>query len=453
MADKQYYLDRQGVERLVEYIKSALSTKVNIGDIVIPEDLVHTNELDAYTKIEDFNSLLPDELVYADELDENLANYATKEELDEVKEDMSILYHYCGSVENYEALYAIEEPKVGDVYNVELDGMNMAWNGDRWDELGSLIDLEPYLQKTDVDAIPIPEIDEIIFNTNNAVVANANEMALMLNNGQDDVKITLSDDVNLTSTLSVPAGKSVTLNLGGNEITGANALVVNGDLTINNGSVNGTKRTIQVAQGGKLELNNANVDSSSDCAISSYGGEVVMNGGEVTAQEVGILTTHGGTVVVNGGTIMGRDNFAIGGNGTAGSGDTDITINDGEIIGHIQSNGYIAAGIYLPNTGTFTMNGGKIVSDGAGIVMRGGQVNLNGGSIEANGATGVEGKVGDSRIVVGPYAVVYDAKAKYPAYETLELNIGENMVLYGTDGDIQTILDTDTTANINDNRA
>jgi hypothetical protein len=41
--------------------------------------------------------------------------------------------------------------------------------------------------------------------------------------------------------------------------------------------------------------------------------------------------------------------------------------------------------------------------------MRGGTVNLNGGSIVATGESGVAGKVGDSRVVVGPYAVVYDA--------------------------------------------
>ena len=97
------------------------------------------------------------------------------------------------------------------------------------------------------------------------------------------------------------------------------------------------------------------------------------------------------------------------------------------------------------------MNGGEIVSDGCGICMRGGTVNLNGGSIIANGASGVTGKVGDSRVVVGPYAVVYDAQSKYPAVATLELNIAEDMILQGTDGDIQ-IVESTYEPNITDNR-
>jgi uncharacterized protein with beta-barrel porin domain len=97
------------------------------------------------------------------------------------------------------------------------------------------------------------------------------------------------------------------------------------------------------------------------------------------------------------------------------------------------------------------MNGGEIISDGAGLVMRGGKVTLNGGKITANGAAGAVGKVGDSRVVVGSYAVVYDANSKYPAMDTLGLTIGAPMQLTGTDGDLS-IMPDDGTANIVDNR-
>ena len=98
------------------------------------------------------------------------------------------------------------------------------------------------------------------------------------------------------------------------------------------------------------------------------------------------------------------------------------------------------------------MNDGTIESDGVGLVMRGGSVSLNGGSIIANGVTSYKGKVGDSRIVVGPYAVVYDAAAKYPMAHTLQLTIEKGMILQGTNGDIDTILDEGQTANIIDKR-
>ncbi len=109
----------------------------------------------------------------------------------------------------------------------------------------------------------------------------------------------------------------------------------------------------------------------------------------------------------------------------------------------------------MSNNGKFVMNGGEIVSDGVGLVMRAGEVELNGGSIVANGATGIKGKVGDSRVVVGPYAVVYDELAKYPGAKIGEfkLTIGENMQLAGTDGDLDVLLSEGATANIVDNRA
>ena len=85
--------------------------------------------------------------------------------------------------------------------------------------------------------------------------------------------------------------------------------------------------------------------------------------------------------------------------------------------------------------------------------MRGGTVNLNEGTtIIATGETGVKGKVGDSRVVVGPYAVVYDANSNYPAMDTLELNIASNVTLQGTDGDIDILLADGASANINDAR-
>jgi len=144
------------------------------------------------------------------------------------------------------------------------------------------------------------------------------------------------------------------------------------------------------------------------------------------------------------------------GNGSAPGSANDgsnlnVVMNGGTLIAHIQSAGYIACGVYVPNTGSFTMNGGEIISDGCGLCMRGGQVNLNGGSIIANGTSGVEGKVGDSRVVVGPYAVVYDAQSKYPGVDTLELNIASGMVLQGTDGDIN-VVQSEYAVNINDNR-
>ena len=276
----------------------------------------------------------------------------------------------------------------------------------------------------------------------------------MLANDETSVKVTLSEDVEVDSALIIPERKEVTLNLNGKTIggDGAQTIAVYGDLTIEGGEITG-KRTIVVPAGGSVTINNTGI-TSSDCAISAYGSdaEVIVNSGEITAQEVPVLLTEGASATINGGHLVGLDNFAIGGNGSPGKGNINVTINGGTIEGRIQSAGYIAAAIYWPNSGTLTINGGEIVSEGAGIVMRGGTVNLNEGTVvTANGASGVLGKVGDSRQVVGPYAVVYDNASNYPAHDSLELNIANGVVLTGTDGDIQ-CLPVGGTVNIHDNR-
>lgn len=66
----------------------------------------------------------------------------------EVDAKVSSVYKYKGSVAN-EAALPIEGQVVGDVYNLEDTGMNVAWTGEGWDNLGSVIDLTPYLTKED----------------------------------------------------------------------------------------------------------------------------------------------------------------------------------------------------------------------------------------------------------------------------------------------------------------
>ena len=72
---------------------------------------------------------------------------------------VSSAYKYKGSVANKEVLPS--NAQVGDVYNLEDTGMNVAWNGTAWDELGSTVDLSNYVQNSDLVAITNQEIDEL----------------------------------------------------------------------------------------------------------------------------------------------------------------------------------------------------------------------------------------------------------------------------------------------------
>lgn len=66
------------------------------------------------------------------------------------KTDLANVYEYKGSVANAEALPAGAE--VGDVYNLEDTGMNVAWNGSAWDDLGSIFTIN-YITNAEIDEI------------------------------------------------------------------------------------------------------------------------------------------------------------------------------------------------------------------------------------------------------------------------------------------------------------
>ena len=445
MADKQY-LDQEGLERLVDYINKALKTKANSADVPTRQDL--DNYIAEATGFVD-----------EDELTEALSAYVTNEEMESFKETLNTVYHFRGSVADLAELQAIQNPAVGDVYNIMDTGMNAAWDGEMWDDFGSIADLSDYLTFSDVEAIDIPTVDRILYGGTSAIVSDVDGLKAMLANDKEDVTVTLAENMNLASAISIPAGKNVTLDLGGNTISANTvALFANGgELVVKNGTVTSSSNAIAVRNGGTAVVDNATITSTSNSAISAADGEVIINSGKVTAQECGVSGFKNSTVTINGGILEGLDNCPMMGNGSAAGSANDgtnmnVVMNGGKLIAHIQSPGYIACGVYVPNSGSFTMNGGEVISDGAGLVMRGGKVTLNGGKIIANGATGVTGKVGDSRVVVGPYAVVYDANSKYPAMDTLELVIGKDMVLEGTDGDLQTILMEGVEAKITDNR-
>ena len=337
--------------------------------------------------------------------------------------------------------------------------MNAAWTGEIWDEFGATVDLSPYVLASEVQAMSREVVNSVLYSGKSAIVTDVDGLKAMIDNDEEEVEITLNKDIAISSTIEIPEGKKVTLDLGGNAITASGmALSAEGsDIVIENGSITSNSNdAISITAGSTLTIDGADITSARRQGVSATESEVIMNSGSVTSQEAGIAGFKDSTITINGGTIISNDNGAIMGNGSPAGADNDgtnlhVVMNGGKIIGHIKSPGYIACAVYIPNSGSFTMNGGEIESDGCGICMRGGTINLNAGSIVATGVSGTTGKVGDSRVVVGPYAVVYDAQSKYPDVENLELNIAEGMILQGTDGDIQ-IVESSYEPNINDNR-
>lgn len=89
------------------------------------------------------------------------AHLATSAELSAVEAKLAGVYHFKGSVDNFDALpkNAVD----GDVYNVTDSGMNYGYiaGTKTWDALGTVIDLSGYAQKTDFVAMTEEEIDAL----------------------------------------------------------------------------------------------------------------------------------------------------------------------------------------------------------------------------------------------------------------------------------------------------
>lgn len=104
------------------------------------------------TKIEDgavTTNKIADDAVTADKLADGInvsvftndAGYQTSSEVQgAISTAISSVYRYKGTVANQEALPKSDQT-VGDVYNVTDTGMNYAWDGTKWDALGSVTTL------------------------------------------------------------------------------------------------------------------------------------------------------------------------------------------------------------------------------------------------------------------------------------------------------------------------
>ena len=274
-------------------------------------------------------------------------------------------------------------------------------------------------------------------------------------------KVTVIADT--TESFRIDSDQTITLDLNGRTVTTTSVIVVEGDLTIvdgtattdpqvsddfesvtyESGTIKGESNVIQAQNGGTITLKSGtvhstsgngmnvlgNTDPDSDSVVSS----INIEGGYVHSREYGI-GVYGtvGMLNVSGGVIVADDNGAIAGNGTVSEsnnqGGTDINVSGGMVIGHIVTSGYIAMGIYHPQAGTLDITGGTIYADGgAGIVMRAGKLNLSGDARVI--ATGdAKGCGGDSKYELPSAGIIYDVAAGYPGMDK-----GDNAIVV-TDG-------------------
>ena len=220
-------------------------------------------------------------------------------------------------------------------------------------------------------------------------------------------EIKLGAGITLTSMLTIPADKTVTLDLNGLSITSAGKVIKNnGILTITDtkggGKIISTGNTaVGVGDNSKTTIKTAIIESVEGAVITGY--------------------ATGATINIEDGTFSASDNAVVAGNGNrtneAGAERTvgnTINISGGVFNGRITTGGYVACGIYAPWKDNINVTGGTFnITGGAGIVARAGNVTVTNAVFNTTG--NATGKVGDSRVVVPCSAIVFDSQANYPA--------------------------------------
>ena len=371
-----------------------------------------------------------------------ITDAATKAELEEVIEEISHAFEYKGSVETYADLEAIEDPKIGDVWNVIETGKNYAWSGTEWDDLGGVVDLSNYWSKDELVPLTREDIDEI--------TGSASTPESFMKILADSNEVMLDEDLNFAEPITID--KAFTIDLNGQEIKSViNSPLFNvngGTLTLKNGSVDVVNRVGSARNGGKIIIESGSYVSG-DVAFDAVGvgSRVTMSDGDITAVEGGIGSFDGAEVVMNGGSITISDNFALFTNGTSGRGNNTITMNGGELVSNITSPTYEACGVYIANNDTFVMNGVSITGNGGcGLLMRAGNVTINDGTITAITGPNVPGYVGDKKKQMSASAVIYDEASNYPGKAGMSLIINGGQFI-GVDHSVE-ILSNEVTPNV-----
>lgn len=124
--------------------KGILLTSKNLGDYLAKDQTI-TSINEQLANKQDKGDYATNEVVQAEfeSYDKTIKAY--------VDSKLTAVYTYKGSVANEQAL-PTQDQTVGDVYNVEDTGKNVAWDGEQWDNLGATIDLSAYAKTEDVNA-------------------------------------------------------------------------------------------------------------------------------------------------------------------------------------------------------------------------------------------------------------------------------------------------------------
>lgn len=237
-------------------------------------------------------------------------------------------------------------------------------------------------------------------------------LADALNAIESEGTVTLLNDIDIIgASTKIPEGKTITLDLNGNNVKAANSADSNiqtaGKLTLKDSKENSTAQ---------IYTTKNYVYGSCDKAVINItgNGEFVMESGKIyTVMEenvnlngqFGVGVWDKAKVIIKGGTIE-SGWYAVAGNGGASqnNSNTEINIEGGTLISTADY------AIYHPQNGKLTVTDGTIYGNAGGIAMMRGELAMNGGTVTSKGI-GNTGNWGDGTGNLNNAAIIVPARA------------------------------------------
>ncbi len=251
---------------------------------------------------------------------------------------------------------------------------------------------------------PVASIGDEKYDTLAQAVEKAND--------GDTIKVLQDVDIS-ESGLTIPAEKSLTLDINGKEIEVANTntgrIAVNGSLTIKDS----TDTEKDGSGTGKIYSESPYNANTKACLIASIGENalVTLESGYIYAVinnpssqgQFGLGVLDGGDLTVTGGKVE-AGWYAISGNGTYDTQNSVINISGGILISTADY------AVYLPQSGTTNITGGTIYGAAGGVCSQRGELNISGDVLITSKGTGDTGDWGDGTGGLGNAALYVNAE-------------------------------------------
>ena len=222
-------------------------------------------------------------------------------------------------------------------------------------------------------------------------------LAQAVDAAQSGQTIALITDTDISkSGLTIPGGKSLTLDLNGNNLKAANTntgnIKVYGNLTIKDSATSAD---------GKIYTETTYTNSTTGYGLINAIGEkasIILESGYIDAAsftknpssegQFGIGVDDGGDFTMMGGKIE-AGWYAVSGNGNNSTQHSVIKIQGGELISTADY------AVYLPQSGETTISGGTIYGAAGGISIQRGTLDISGDALITSKGTGDTGDWGD----------------------------------------------------------